>query len=119
MAVGAVDIAACLAVAGILAIGQILFKRAADDLSARGGFTLDALASSPWLVAAVAFYALATLLWVWVLMRVPLSRAYPFVLLAAPLVPLWSWWHLGESLGLRYVAGALLVVAGLALIQSR
>ena len=71
-----------------IAAGQILFKRAACQLTPGGGSSwLFELARSPTMWVAVALYAGSTLLWVRILTTVPLSRAYPFVALAFVLVP--------------------------------
>ncbi|HEU4780376.1 MAG TPA: hypothetical protein VFS58_10895, partial [Steroidobacteraceae bacterium] len=70
-----------------IAAGQILFKRAASQLTPGGGSSwFFELARSPTMWVAVALYAGATLLWVRILTTVPLSRAYPFVALAFVLV---------------------------------
>ncbi len=109
----------CLIVAATLAGGQLLFKRAALDINA--GFAERGLAvlASPWLISALVLYAAATGLWVWILMRVELSRAYPFVLLAAVLVPLGSRLFFGEMLGVRYLIGFTVIIAGLAIMNWR
>jgi drug/metabolite transporter (DMT)-like permease len=111
-------IAACLLFSVSLAGGQVLFKLAADDISANRAAGLLPALVSPWLAAALILYAFATALWVWVLMHVPLNRAYPFAIIAMALVPLASHWLFGEVLSARYLAGLALMLAGLALVQS-
>lgn len=72
---------------------------------------------SPWLVSAIVLYVASTALWLYILLQLPLSRAYPFALLGATLVPLLAWRVLGEALPGPYLLGLALVLAGLAIIQ--
>jgi drug/metabolite transporter (DMT)-like permease len=90
---------------GVAAIagGQILFKLAARaGGSERGRFPWDIL--NAWLIAALAVYGAATLLWVWLLKSLPLNVAYPFVGLAFVIVPMLARFTLGEALDWRHVA---------------
>jgi drug/metabolite transporter (DMT)-like permease len=57
-------------------------------------------------------YAVATALWVWILTDTPLSRAYPFALLGAVLVPVASVILFGERLNWTYPVGLAMVCAG-------
>jgi len=110
-------ILSCLVFAAALGGGQVLFKLAAGDVQARlASSWLDA-ALSPWLIAALLLYAASTGLWLYILAQVPLTRAYPFVLLGAALVPLLARFTLGESLPLHYILGMAVVLVGLAITQ--
>ncbi len=96
-----------------IAAGQILFKRAAAQISAGTGTGwLLELARLPTMWLAVALYAASTLLWVRILTTVPLSRAYPFVALAFVLVPAAGYLFFHESISARYAFGTALIVAG-------
>lgn len=108
----------CFLVAIAMALGQVLLKVAAEDITGRvsGGFL--SVASSPWLGLALIVYGFATILWIWILMHVPLSKAYPFALLAIALVPLAGIVFFGESVSRQYIAGFGFVLIGLALIQN-
>ena len=110
-------IAACILVSIGLAGGQILFKLTAEDIATGRAEGLVGLLS-PWLAAALAVYGISTILWVWILMHVPITKAYPFVLLAMLLVPLAGYWFFSESLSQQYCLGLVLVLVGLALIQT-
>ncbi len=97
----------------LLSTGQILFKVAADKLPPlRALNDTPALALSPSLWLAFLLYFGSALLWVYLLQRVPLSRAYPFVSVAFVIVPLVAWQLFGESLGPRYLMGAACIVVG-------
>jgi len=96
----------------LLAAGQMLFKIAAD---AGSGRPIPQAFLNVWMLAAVALYASATLLWVFILRSTPLSAAYPFAALGFVLVPLGAAVLFGEVLTLRYAAGIVLVVVGILL----
>lgn len=107
-------LALLLGVIVLLAVGQVLFKYAAGD------FHLDqprSWLSLPLLVALVV-YAAATLGWVLVLARVPLSLAFPFYGLAFLIVPILARLFLHEPLKLQTLIGGAVILAGIA-ISSR
>jgi drug/metabolite transporter (DMT)-like permease len=98
-----------------MAAGQILFKRAALQITTGAdGSWLVEVARQPMMWVAVALYAGATLLWVRILTTVPLSRAYPFAALAFVLVPAASYLFFHEPITLRYALGTALIVIGVA-----
>jgi drug/metabolite transporter (DMT)-like permease len=102
----------------MLAIGQLLFKQ--SGLSMRGMPLVDgllSLARLPAFYAALCLYGFATLLWVWLLSRVTLMQAYPWVSAGVVIVPLLSGFIFGERVTPVYWFGAALVVAGIAVTQ--
>lgn len=110
-------LAGCVATALSLSAGQLMFKLAAEDVKARLAVSWQSAAMSGWLISALLLYAVSTVLWLWVLSQMPLSRAYPFILAGAALVPLMAHLFLREPISVPYVLGFLLVAAGLAVIQ--
>jgi drug/metabolite transporter (DMT)-like permease len=94
-----------------LASGQILFKAAADKMRVSSG-GLVALVSVE-LLSALALYAGATVLWIFILTRVPLSRAYPFALLGAVIVPVAAHFLFGEKISSTYPLGFVMILMGL------
>lgn len=105
----------CLVCTLALSIGQILFKLAARQLeeqSLAGAFMANAW-KNVYLLSAIVLYGMATLLWVWVLRRVPLNVAYPFTALAFVVVPMASFFLLDEPLSARLILGSFLIVAGI------
>ncbi|MDE2582478.1 MAG: EamA family transporter [Rhodospirillales bacterium] len=98
----------------LLASGQALFK--AVGLVLRTGGVAMAL-RAPSLYAALVLYGLATVLWIWILSRVPLTRAYPWVALGMVLVPLAGWYWFREPVGPVFWLGVGLIAAGLVLTQ--
>ena len=102
----------------MLALGQLLFKKA--GLSIRGlplGEALLNLAQFPAFHAAIVLYALSTLLWVWLLSRVTLTQAYPWVAAGVVIVPLLSAAVFGERVAATYWLGTVLIVAGILITQ--
>lgn len=104
-----------LAIGVMVAIssGQLLFKLAADRLAER---PIWHLALSPVFLVALCVYAMATLGWMMVLRRLPLSQAYPFAVLTFLLVPVVSHFVLREEISGSYWIGLALVIAGLVVI---
>ena len=100
-----------------MSIGQVLFKLSADRMNgnATEGFLVSVLGNGYFYIALV-LYCVLTVLWVWILTRVPLSRAYPFVVLAFVFTPAFAHLIFGESLDLWYAAGLGLVLSGLAVL---
>ncbi len=101
----------------MLSTGQVLFKQAAKlpaPLTTVPGMT--ALLLNIWFWLALALYGVATLLWIMILQKVPLSQAYPFAALGFVIVPLASWLVMGETLSPLYCAGIALIIAGILVI---
>lgn len=98
----------------LLAVGQTLFKVAATNLqsASHGSAALWQLAMLPVFWGALILYAGGTLLWIYILQSVPLSRAYPFAALGFVVVPILAVVFFSERVTLTYALGALLIVAG-------
>lgn len=104
-----------VAFALLLSSGQVLFKQAAI---AGTGKPFHLGFFNGWMAAALILYAIATVLWVWILRTTALSIAYPFVALGFILVPLAAHYLFGEPFETRYVFGAVLIIAGLLVISG-
>ncbi len=100
----------------LLAVGQIAFKAAAEASVSAGGL----LAPRPIAIAigAFAIYGIASILWMLLLQRAPISRVYPLMGLAFIIVPLAAHFALGEILGLRYLVGSVLIACGVVIAVS-
>jgi multidrug transporter EmrE-like cation transporter len=107
-----------LTVVVLLSAGQFLFKQA--GLSIQGLSLADgvwALATLPNFYLALAVYGIATVLWIYVLSRVPLIEAYPWIAGAGAAIPLIGWWFYGEQVTPSFWAGMAMIVVGLLLTQ--
>ena len=108
---------AAVAVQVLLAIGQIFLKLLAGRLSLVGwdavkGVTSFVHVSEP-AAAVVLAYALAIVLWIYVLQNIPLNRAFLFTSLSFIFVPLVSRLFLGEVISSGTIVGTLLIVGGI------
>lgn len=110
-----VQYALLITVAVIISAGQVLFKVASAPFAQ--GLGWRAVIFSPALLSALVLYGLGTALWIAVLARVDLSRAYPFAALSFVLVPLLSHFLLGERIGPAYLAGVAFLAVGVVLCQ--
>jgi multidrug transporter EmrE-like cation transporter len=102
----------------LLSAGQFLFKRA--GLAIQGRVLKEAfwtLATLPSFYVSLALYGLATVLWIYVLSRVPLTEAYPWIAVATVAVPVIGCLFYGERVSPLFWVGMALIVAGLLLTQ--
>lgn len=114
------DVALLVVYTAGMASGQILFKAAALRYLP-GGTAIErtlSLVSNAYFIGAVALYVALTVLWVWLLTFIPLSRAYPFVALAFAMTPLLAGFVFAEPITARLLGGIILLLAGLLLIGS-
>jgi drug/metabolite transporter (DMT)-like permease len=101
-----------LVTVALLSVGQVLFKLAAMEIASLGSGSLVGLLNQK-LIIALLVYALATGMWVLALTRTPLSLAYPFVALAFIIVPVLSYWWIGEPIKLNTIVGAAIIFLGI------
>ena len=105
---GRADLLLCLVCVALVSLGQVML-RAASVASATGGW-------AAWMslrtLAALAVYALAMSLWLYVLSRVPLTQAFAFFGLCFFLVPLMAHYFLGDPVSGSTWAGAAIIVLG-------
>ncbi len=95
------------------AIAQLLLKMGVQGVRAAGAFDAGrAYLFSPLVIAGFALYGLGAFVWLYVLSRVPLSAAYPFVGIGFVLTMMFGVLLLGESLNTARLLGTLLIVAG-------
>ena len=103
----------------LLSIGQVLFKKTASVLVVDSAWRfLASILTSPWLWAALFVYGAGTLLWVFVLSRVELGRAIPFVALTFIIVPAVSTVLFNERFTPMYWVGILVIAAGVCITVS-
>ncbi|MAL77712.1 MAG: small multi-drug resistant family protein [Sneathiella sp.] len=78
--------------------------------------SMFAAALSPFIWGGLVIYALSVALWLWVLSKVDLSVAYPFVGLGFVVTMLFGIVLLNENVTMPRVLGTLLIVGGCVLI---
>ena len=99
----------------MLATGQVLFKQI--GLSIRGmpaSVALLTVMREPLLYVS---HGAATLLWIWILSRVPLSQAYSWVAVTVLVVTLLGWWLYSERPSPIFWLGLGFVLVGVVLTQ--
>jgi len=100
-----------------MSFGQMLFKLAADQTKLERSSTfIHALLTSWYFYVAVVLYGVLSVVWVWILTRVPLSQAYPFIVLAFVFTPALGVLLFGETLNASYLASLALILGGLGLL---
>jgi uncharacterized membrane protein len=102
-------------VAIIGSIGQLEFKRGADNLQ----FDIKMLLTNYHLIIAVAVYALSTVLYVYALSKGQLSILYPIVATSYIWTLLFSKIFLKEQIGLTSWAGVFFILLGVTLIATQ
>ncbi len=114
---GTIHILLLILVAVGISVGQLLFKIAANKLA--GESILDIVTKmfiDPYVLSALLIYFLITIVWLWILTEVPLSKAYPFVVLSYIFTPLLASVFLYESITASYIIGVCLICSGLFII---
>jgi drug/metabolite transporter (DMT)-like permease len=109
-----------LAAVLLLAAGQVFQKRGAVRhlAAARGAEGWRRALTSPELGAAIACLAAGTAVWLAVLYRMDVSKAFPILSASAVLVLVASRVLLGERVSPRRWGGAILVAIGVALVAA-
>ncbi len=111
----------------LMCTGQILFKKTALILSQANLAislnkileTLIILIKIPYFFFALLVYASATLFWLFILQKIPLSLAYPFTALAMVIIPILSIFLFQEKLSFYYWVGASFIVIGIFIISVK
>ncbi|AKP48741.1 EamA family transporter [Bacillus smithii] len=103
----------------ILVSGQFLWKygmmKSGQSFSSLLGILK--LLLSPYILTGLILYGAATVLWLFILSKVPLSVAYPIQSLAYVFALFGAYFFFGETLTSWKIAGVLLIVAGVAMIS--
>ncbi|MEJ9211813.1 EamA family transporter [Bacillus smithii] len=103
----------------ILVSGQFLWKygmmKSGQSFSSLLGILK--LLLSPYILTGLILYGAATVLWLFILSKVPLSVAYPIQSLAYVFALIGAYFLFGETLTSWKIAGVLLIVAGMAMIS--
>ncbi|MCL6706841.1 SMR family transporter [Pseudomonas sp. R2.Fl] len=87
----------------------------AEALAGSSSFpsTLLTIAKSPFVIGGLACYGFGAILWLFVLSKIPVSFAYPFVSLGIVLTTITGVVVLRESISLTSAFGVMLVIGGI------
>jgi drug/metabolite transporter (DMT)-like permease len=105
------------------ALAQITMKSGMSSAAIRGGLddgslfslALDVI-SNPFVMGGLGLYGISAVLWLGVLARFEVSRAYPFVGLGFVFTMVFAALFLGEKVTAARLVGTLLVIGGTALV---
>lgn len=102
----------------ILVAGQFLWKIGMErqDISFSVISILKVL-FSPFVFLGLAMYGFATVLWLYILSKVPLSIAYPMQSIAYILAVVGAHFVFNETITIHKIIGCLLIMAGVSLIS--
>jgi drug/metabolite transporter (DMT)-like permease len=101
----------------IMSVGQIMFREAAIKFSGKPiTEMLLGLLRTPIFHAAIVFYIVATVVWVWLLSRYPLAVAYPIAVLAVIFTPAIDALFFNRHLTSVYWLGLGLIIAGVIVV---
>ena len=102
----------------LLSTGQIMFKFVAKTMPVLNSFAnILSLAANPWFYGAMLCYGASTLLWIYLLQKLPLSYAYPFVAIGFVLIPIFSFFIFNEVLKFQYFVGVVFIILGILFIS--
>ncbi len=100
------------------ACAQLLLKLGMDKIEVSGGFLSNGMSSlfqavlSPMVFAGIFIYGVSVLVWLWVLSKVDLSIAYPFVGVSFIFTLIFGVLFLQESLNVYKLLGTVLIASG-------
>jgi len=102
------------------AAGQVLLKMGALRVCGVTdvGLLLWRIVTNPHILVGFGLYGVASILWIVVLSRAPLSLAYPLLSLGYVIVLLASAYVFGEAIPVVRVAGIAAILVGLVLVSS-
>lgn len=103
-----INILLILLVVLLMSLGQILFKMSANNIDIQTPSSLLSIK----LFLGLFLYLSATILWMNVLRFTPLNIAYPLTSLAFIIVPILSYFLIGEQLTFNNFFGSVLIFIG-------
>jgi drug/metabolite transporter (DMT)-like permease len=102
----------------LLVVGQLLFKIGMKDKTFTSFVSIIKTMLSPVIMVGLALYAGTTVLWLYILSKVPISRAHPIQALAYPAVMILASFMFGETIPPIRWAGIAVVLVGVVMIAQ-
>lgn len=102
----------------LLVGGQMLWKSAVDSIGYWNINTMLTLIWSPKVIGGIALYGIATLLWLYILSKLPFSIAYPFQSLSYVLGVLMAALLFQEHVDWQQWLGVVVIIFGVFLIAK-
>ena len=98
--------------------GQMLFKQGMKDKIIDSVPAMIKALFTPLVFLGLVLYALTTMLWLYILNKVPISRAHPIQALAFPLVAIFSFLFFKETIPAYRWIGIGIIVAGIIVVAQ-
>ncbi|MCS0502153.1 SMR family transporter [Ancylobacter mangrovi] len=118
-----VDLLLVLISVALSSLSQVVLKRGMTSPPVRAalegggiGDTLIALVTSPFVTGGLACFGMSAVVWLFVLSRIPLSLAYPFVALGIVATVFAGSTLFGESPTPQSLMGVALIVSGVVMV---
>ena len=111
-------ISVCAIVAGQLCMKKALNDLGDIDFASSFFFAYLKIFMSPFVIISISLYIIGALFWLYVLSKVDLSYAYPFMGLTFVLVAISSSIFLGEYISLRRWIGIIVICLGIFFISK-
>jgi len=120
---GAVELIVLFSAITMGAIGQVLIKTGMNIVRGRSGGdlgpfmkALPRIITNIWVLAGLSIYVLSTVLWLWVLTKIPLSFAYPCISVSYIIIIVAGKFIFREKIDAWKIAAIILILAGVTLL---
>jgi len=100
----------------LLVTGQILFRLGVDNRSFGSIPIIINIVLSPVVLAGLVVYGVSTVLWLYILSRMPISHAYPIMALAYPAVMILAKIVFCEDISITRWIGVAIIMFGVVLV---
>jgi drug/metabolite transporter (DMT)-like permease len=100
----------------LLVTGQTLWKIGIEPISIHGVKSILFAMFSPWIMAGIALYVIATVIWIYLLKQMPLSMLYPIQSLAYIAAIFVAIFVFHEHVSVTRWVGVGVILAGVALV---
>lgn len=107
----------CLLNVILMSVGQLMFKISMKGKSIGSVHDMILAVVNPTVIAAICVYGFTTLLWLYILSRVPISYAQPIQTLAIPIVCIVAMFYLGETISASKWIGIGVIFIGVIIVS--
>jgi drug/metabolite transporter (DMT)-like permease len=101
----------------LLVVGQVVWKIGLEKVGGLGAHNALQVLFSPLILLGIAIYGVATVVWLYVLSRLPLSLAYPLQSLAYVFALLIAFFLFKEGIPVNRWIGAAVILAGITVMS--
>ena len=96
----------------LVVIGQLLFRMGMKDKTIDSFITMIKAIFSPMILAGLSIYAFTSILWLYVLNKVPISQAYPIQALGFPAILILAKYLMNENIPANRWIGIVIILTG-------